>query len=156
MIEHDEREVLIGGIIRRALEVDHPTKPFRLTCSVGELAERIVQALAEWDDADADFLLNYAAAIRRTADKDRKKGSIFGPECVDVQAPIFERIASRLVALTERATRAETALAIADEWFGCCDCITTEYGTDERKKRYWQLRRAALPSDSTVTEEGTA
>ena len=40
------------------------------------------------------------------------------------------------------------ALAIADEWFGCCDCITTEFGTDERKRRYWALRHA------TRTEHG--
>jgi hypothetical protein len=49
----------------------------------------------------------------------------------------------------DEVERMREALAIADEWFGCRDCITTEYGTDERKKRYWALRRAPSPGGTS-------
>lgn len=48
------------------------------------------------------------------------------------------------LALLDAGRKDREALVIADEWFGGCDCITTETGTDERKRSYWALRRAAL------------
>jgi hypothetical protein len=62
--------------------------------------------------------------------------------------------ASRARAEQERDAMRE-ALTIADEWFGGCDCITTETGTDERKTRYWALRatqRHPERPDATATE----
>jgi hypothetical protein len=50
-------------------------------------------------DGDVVFLLNYAGALRSSAERKRAEGQVFGPECVDVQAPIFDRIAARLSAL---------------------------------------------------------
>ena len=52
----------------------------------------------------------------------------------------FRALMWRLV----EARKDREALTIADEWFACCDCITTETGTDDRKKRYRELRRAAI------------
>ena len=55
-----------------------------------------------------------------------------------------EDFITRALALLDAAREDREALTIADEWFACCDCITTETGTDDRKKRYRELRRAAI------------
>jgi hypothetical protein len=54
------------------------------------------EAPREPTDPDVEFLVNYADSLRRYAEQARVRGRVFGPECVDVQAPIFERIADRL------------------------------------------------------------
>ena len=45
---------------------------------------------------------------------------------------------------------ADAALAIADEWFATCDCITTETGGDALRRRYREIRQrmhlAPLPA----------
>lgn len=56
---------------------------------------------------------------------------------------VLEQANAKISSLKANQITAEAALAIADEWFGCCDCITTEWGTDERKKEYWRLRLLA-------------
>lgn len=43
-----EREVIAGNIIRAAAEHDHEKMRFYLTCSVGELAQRVVIALLNY------------------------------------------------------------------------------------------------------------
>jgi hypothetical protein len=47
-----ERETMVGGIIRKAVEHDSATMRFYLTCSVGELAQRIVLAMETWAQQD--------------------------------------------------------------------------------------------------------
>jgi hypothetical protein len=77
------------------------------------------EAPREPTDPDVEFLVNYADSLRRYAEQARVRGRVFGPECVDVQAPIFERIADRLRAaspsLGELGTLVDALVAAARE-----------------------------------------
>lgn len=59
-----ERELLVGGIIREAVDTDGPAARFYLTCSVGELAQRIVVAYAEAERLPPGQYRDTAGALR--------------------------------------------------------------------------------------------
>lgn len=100
-------------VLRTAMNADGPIVCLRRWDPV--LRQMVFEPLPEFSatateaatlDPDVEFLRNYAAALYRRAREARAAGQILGPECVDVQGPIFERIADRLA--VPRAVTATT------------------------------------------------